>query len=149
MAQDIDVTRNTSNIPIGSTSNTDITSLINRLYEWFEVPGNYSLVHFAIEEGMSKDELMEKGSCDDRLKRAIDYALSVQEYKVVQGALDGSIDKIVALEMLKTYAGWGKKDKADGSGTVLALPEGDWIMALKKRVHGRQGAVGDMSKERE
>ena len=73
---------------------------------WISVPENYSVVHYAIEAGISKEELMRRGSEDDELGEALEYAMSVQEYKVVEGAMRGELDRNVVMKMLDTYSGW-------------------------------------------
>jgi hypothetical protein len=55
---------------------------------------------------MSKEELIKlSGDCVD-LGKAVEYAFSVQEYKLAEGALSGVLDRNVALKMLETYNGW-------------------------------------------
>lgn len=73
---------------------------------WFEVPEHYSVVHYAIERGMSKEELFGMAKEDEEFARALWYGLSVQEYKVTEGILSGVIDRAVGLKMLETYNGW-------------------------------------------
>lgn len=76
------------------------------LRAWIEEAEHYSVVEFAISRGMSKEELIRLGGDDKVLGDAIDYAFSVQEYKVTEGALNGVLDRAVALKMLETYNGW-------------------------------------------
>lgn len=73
---------------------------------WFEVPENYSIVHYAVERGISKQELLAAGEDSIEFGRALEYAFSVQEYKVVDGAINGKLDRTSALKMLETYNGW-------------------------------------------
>lgn len=93
--------------------------LINEIYEWFSVGENYSVVHFAIEHGMSKEELFKVCEGDEELKKALDYAMSVQEYKVAEGALRGMLDRNVAIKMLETYSGW-KMGRDENVGAIFA-----------------------------
>lgn len=76
------------------------------MVEWFNVPENFSVVHFAIENGISKEELFRLAGDHIELQEALDYGMSVQEYKVMQGTLTGALDKTVGLKMLETYSGW-------------------------------------------
>lgn len=80
--------------------------LLKEMQEWFSLPENYSVVHFAIEHNLSKEELFRLCGEDSELQRMLDYVLSVQEYKVSEGAMTGALDRNVALKMLETYAGW-------------------------------------------
>ena len=80
--------------------------LARELREWMGVAENYSVVHFAVEKGMSKEELFRRGGEDEELGLALEYAFSVQEYKVSEGAISGALDRVAALKMLETYAGW-------------------------------------------
>ena len=80
--------------------------LAKEMIDWFSVPEHYSIVHFAIEQGMSKEELFRISGDNSELQKALDYALSVQEYKVAEGAITGALDKNVALRMLETFNGW-------------------------------------------
>jgi hypothetical protein len=80
--------------------------LLKEMETWFSLPENYSVVHFAIEHGMSKEELFRVCGDDSELQRMLDYVMSVQEYKVSQGAMTGALDRNVALKMLETYSGW-------------------------------------------
>ncbi len=91
--------------------------LARRMRLWIEQPENYSVVHFAVEQGLSKDELLEKVDKSDNLKRAYEYTLSVQEYKIVDGALRGALDRAVALKMLEMFNGW----KNTESGNNIAI----------------------------
>ena len=70
------------------------------------MPEHYSVVHFAIEHNMSKEELFRVCSEDRECQKMLDYAMSVQEYKVVEGAINGALDRNVVLKMLETYSGW-------------------------------------------
>lgn len=74
--------------------------------KWFEEAEHYSVVHYAIERGMSKEELFSMAKEDDGFAKAMWYGLSVQEYKIVEGMLRGEIDRGVGLKMLETYNGW-------------------------------------------
>jgi hypothetical protein len=76
------------------------------MVEWFDEAEHYSVVHFAIENGIGKEELFKIAGEDEYFREKLDYALSVQEYKVSEGAISGKIDRATALEMLKTYNGW-------------------------------------------
>lgn len=76
------------------------------LREWIHQAEHYSVVHFAVECGMSKDALFKMAMSDEELKDALDYALSVQEWKVAEGAMNGTLDRNVALKLLETYSGW-------------------------------------------
>ena len=76
------------------------------LREWMGVAEHYSVVHFAVEHGMSKEELFRMAGEDSSLSKALDYAFSVQEYKVSEGVLSGALDRTGGLKMLETYAGW-------------------------------------------
>lgn len=74
--------------------------------KWFEEAEHYSVVHYAIERGMSKEELFSIAKEDEGFAKALWYGLSVQEYKIVEGMLSGVIDRTVGLKMLETYNGW-------------------------------------------
>ena len=80
--------------------------LAKEMIDWFSLPEHYSIVHFAIEQGMSKEELFRIAGDNGELQKALDYALSVQEYKVSEGAITGALDKNVSLRMLETFNGW-------------------------------------------
>jgi len=84
----------------------DYEWLAKEIYEWFSVPEHYSVVHFAVEHNMSKEELFRICAEDRECQRMLDYAMSVQEYKVVEGAINGALDRNVVLKMLETYSGW-------------------------------------------
>lgn len=84
----------------------DYKKLANDLIEWFSVGENYSIVHFAIEHGLSKEELFRVAGENSELQDAVDYGLSVQEYKVMEGGMRGILEKSVVLKMLETYNGW-------------------------------------------
>lgn len=74
--------------------------------KWLEDEEHYSVVHYAISRGMSKEELFGMAKEDEEFARTLWYALSVQEYKVTEGILNGIIDRTVGLKMLETYNGW-------------------------------------------
>lgn len=80
--------------------------LAEQLIEWMADPEHYSVVHFAVEHGLSKEELFRLAGEDTDLSSALDYAFSVQEYKVAEGAISGKLDRLSALKMLETYNGW-------------------------------------------
>lgn len=84
----------------------DLKLLAVEMVDWFNVPENYSVIHFAIERGMSKEELFRKAGESVDLQAALDYGMSVMEYKVTEGAMTGALDRAVALKMLETYNGW-------------------------------------------
>lgn len=89
-----------------SLSEWSLPELAEDLRAWIEEAEHYSVVEFAISRGMSKEELIRLGGDDKELGDAIDYAFSVQEYKLAEGALNGVLDRTVALKMLETYNGW-------------------------------------------
>jgi hypothetical protein len=74
------------------------------LVEWFSEPEHYSIVHFAIEHGMSEKALMRIE--DEYFKEKLEYAFSVMEYKVTEGALSGSVEKSTAMKLLEKYCGF-------------------------------------------
>jgi hypothetical protein len=84
--------------------------IVKALRDWMSVDAHYSIVHFAVECGLSKDKLFKMAASEEGvasgLKDALDYALSVQEWKVAEGAMNGTLDRNVALKLLETYAGW-------------------------------------------
>ena len=84
----------------------DYKILSEDLRKWFEEPEHMNVVHYAIERGMSKEELFGLAKEDEGLRKALWYGLSVQEYKIVEGVLSGEIDRGVGLRMLETYNGW-------------------------------------------
>ncbi len=83
-----------------------LTALANTLKSWIEEPQHYNIVHFATECSMSKEELFRLGGESAELQSAIDYAFSMQEWKVVQGMQSGDIHHTIGLRMLETYNGW-------------------------------------------
>lgn len=80
--------------------------LAKTLLDWIKEPEHFNVIHFAVEAGLSKDELIRLAGEDATLQKALDYAWTVMEWKVSQGALDGALDRVAALKMLETYAGW-------------------------------------------
>jgi hypothetical protein len=69
-------------------------------------PEHYNVVHFCVEAGVSKDELIRLAGESSELQRALDYAWTVMEWKVSTGALNGDLDRVASLKMLETYSGW-------------------------------------------
>ena len=84
----------------------DYELMARDIVDWFKESEHYSVVHYAVERGMSKQELLQMGEDSEVFKKALDYAFSVQEYKVVEGAISGKLDRASALKMLETYNGW-------------------------------------------
>jgi hypothetical protein len=80
--------------------------LSDMLVAWIAVPTNYNFVHFAAEHLISKQELLTRAKDNKELEDSLQYALTVQEHKITEGALSGKLDKAVALRMLETYSGW-------------------------------------------
>lgn len=78
----------------------------DKLVKWISEPDHYNIVHFAVEAGISKEELFRYGNEDEYLSKCINYAFTVMEWKVSEGALGGDLDRTVALKMLETYSGW-------------------------------------------
>lgn len=107
--------------------------------EWFSEAENYSIVHYAIERGVSKEWLEEEAKRDEGFKEALEYALSVQEYKLVEGALGGALDRAVVMEMLRTYNGWGKKDS--GGVVNVALFSDEVFGKMLERYKESRGVI--------
>jgi hypothetical protein len=84
----------------------DHKDIADKLREWVKDPEHFNVIHFAVEAGLSKDELFRLAGENGELQEALDYAFTVMEWKVSQGALDGELDRNTALKMLETYAGW-------------------------------------------
>jgi hypothetical protein len=135
----------------------DYEWLAKEIYEWFNVPEHYSVVHFAVEHNMSKEELFRICAEDRECQRMLDYAMSVQEYKVVEGAINGALDRNVVLKMLETYSGW--------KGDVNILQKNEYRQYMNEAERkareilggdgvsegvsegGRLGSIGDASGE--
>lgn len=80
--------------------------IASKLTAWIKVDDHYNVVHFAAEAGLSKEELFRLAGEDAVLQKALDYAFTVMEWKVSQGAMAGTLDRMAALKMLETYSGW-------------------------------------------
>jgi hypothetical protein len=91
------------------------------LRPWIRVPDHYSVVHFAVEIGISKDLLFKMATENEELRATLDYALSVQEWKVSDGALQGTLDRTVALKLLETYSGWNNKSEINFKGSPISI----------------------------
>ncbi len=50
---------------------------------------------------------------DVELQRTLDYAVSVMEYKITDGALKGTLDRTVSLKFLEEYAGWAEEKQVE------------------------------------
>jgi hypothetical protein len=83
-----------------------IAGIGEAMVKWFDEPENYSVVQFAADHRMSKEELFEMAAEDEEFRKALEYAFTVQEFKLADGAMSGAIDRTVALKMLETYNGW-------------------------------------------
>jgi hypothetical protein len=105
------------------------------LREWIAEDEHYSVVHFAIEVGMSKEELFRMAGEDEGLGRALDYAFSVQEYKVCEGVLSGALDRTGGLKLLETYAGW--------KGEVNILQKNEYKQYMAEADRRAKEVVGD------
>ena len=84
----------------------EIAGIGEAMVKWFDEPENYSVVQFAADHRMSKEELFEMAGEDEDFRKALEYAFTVQEFKLADGAMGGAIDRTVALKMLETYNGW-------------------------------------------
>jgi len=113
---------------------TDYEGLAREMMEWFSIAEHYSVVHFAIEQGMSKEELFRVCGEDSRTQKVLDYAISVQEYKVMEGAMNGQLDRNVALKMLETYAGW--------KGEVNILQRNEYKQFMNEAREKAEGILG-------
>jgi hypothetical protein len=82
------------------------TELADKLRAWIAVPEHYNVIHFSCEAGLAKEELFRLAGESAELQSALDYAFTVMEWKVSEGALSGSLDRMSALKMLETYSGW-------------------------------------------
>lgn len=82
------------------------TDLANTLRAWISESDHYNVIHFAVEAGMSKEELFRLAGESEELQKALDFAFTVMEWKVSEGAISGKLDRMSALKMLETYSGW-------------------------------------------
>jgi len=82
------------------------TELADKLRGWISESEHYSVIHFAVEVGLSKEELFRLAGEDASLQSALDFAFTVMEWKVSEGALSGTLDRMSSLKMLETYSGW-------------------------------------------
>lgn len=80
--------------------------LAKALTEWIKDAEHYNVIHFCVEAGISKDELIRLAGESAELQKALDYAWTVMEWKVATGALKGELDRVASLKMLETYSGW-------------------------------------------
>lgn len=81
------------------------------LVAWITEPEHYNLLHFCSEVGLSKERLFRMAGESAALQEALDYAMTVMEWKLSDGALQGNLDRVSAMKMLETYSGW-KSDVA-------------------------------------
>jgi len=86
--------------------NLDYEDLADKLRAWISEPEHYNVIHFCVEAGLSKDQLLRYGGESECLQEALDFAWTVMEWKVSEGALSSAMDRSVALKMLETYSGW-------------------------------------------
>ena len=100
----------------------DTVKLAEDLINWFDDPSHYSVIHFASEAQISKKHLFKLGNDCKILGEALDYAFTVQEYKITEGALSGQLDKTTALRMLETYNGWKNKIDIDNTHNFSKIP---------------------------
>lgn len=76
------------------------------LVDWMYIPANYMVKEYCIMAGVTLDDMRDIAEQDDETKRLFELALAIQEVKVAKGALDGDIDRTVALKMLETFHEW-------------------------------------------
>jgi hypothetical protein len=114
----------------------DYKWLAKEIYDWFSEPEHYSVVHFAVEHNMSKEELFRVCAEDRECQRMLDYAMSVQEYKVVEGAINGALDRNVVLKMLETYSGW--------KGDVNILQKNEYRQYMNEAERKARAILGEV-----
>ena len=97
---------NTWHLMNGKITTEYLEELSRLLREWIAEKDNYSVIHFAAEHNISKDKLFRLAGENEKLKETLDYAFTVMEFKITEGALSGKLEKTVVLKMLETYSGW-------------------------------------------
>lgn len=107
-------------------------ALAKTLRDWMLVDDHYSIVHFSVEAGISKQKLFALADEEIELREALDYALSVQEWKIVDGVMNKIFDKSI-LKLLETYNGWNadEKEKSNTQNVLIVRFDGDTSSCTK------------------
>ncbi len=85
-----------------SKYHTEADSLIT----WIKVPENFNVLQWAGENSISKKEMFEMAGQDLVFGKAMDLAMTIQEYKISMGALSGALNNSTAIKLLETYHDW-------------------------------------------
>ncbi len=98
---------------ITSSYHSEASSLI----DWIKVPANFNVLQWAGENSISKKEMFDMAGTDEVFGKALDLAMTIQEYKVCTGALSGELNNSTAIKLLETYHDWkldtGMNSKSD------------------------------------
>jgi len=84
----------------------DYKEKAKELIDWFDGEENYSIVQYAANHGVGKKELFRWAGEDEGYAKALDYALTVMEFKATDAMLFGKMDKSVGMKLLETYCDW-------------------------------------------
>lgn len=86
---------------------------------------------------MSKEELFRLAGENSDLQKALDYGMSVQEYKVAHGAMIGTLAANVAQKMLETYNGW--------KGDVNLIQRNEYKQFMNEASEKAQRILGEIT----
>jgi hypothetical protein len=90
----------------------DIKEFGAGLLKWFNsAECTYWLYDYAIQYGVSKQELERMALEDEEFSKILDLAYTIQECSMAKKALNGLVDKTVAIKALETYHGWKQDAK--------------------------------------
>ena len=78
----------------------------NKLKKWILIEGNLNVIEFAVSASLSKNELFKLAGENQQLQKDLDFAITVMEWKITEGALYSKLDRTTSLRMLETYCDW-------------------------------------------
>jgi hypothetical protein len=83
-----------------------IEQLADKLEQWIADPKNFWLGDFASDNGLWRQRLDEFADKSEKFSDALKRAKTIQESRIVQGAMAGILNSTMAIFSLKNVAGW-------------------------------------------
>lgn len=103
-----------------------ISKLAKKLLVWIQVPENFWLGEFAVENGFDRHRLTEFANNHEEFSLALKIAKQSAENRIVKGAITGVFNSTFCIFTLKNIAGWRDVQEItgkDGEGIPLIIYE--------------------------
>ena len=103
----------------------NICVFLTELVNWLCLPANYLIVQYLAENSLTRRRVEKLCEGNQEAIDLLDDAYTIQEYKISVGALEGKLEKSIALRMLETFHNWKQTPAVVVQNNVVTVKHED------------------------